>query len=277
MVHSKTNRVVARLAEKAQAKVGAVLPYFTAGYPDNATAAEFIRRADALGAPVIEIGVPYSDSIADGPVIQDSFNYVLARSYRLDDAFDLVRQVRESVTCGLVAMVSFSIVHRYGLDRFMRVACAAGLDGVILPDVPAEEAAATLHAATSANLCHIGLIAPTTCETRTKAIARTSTGFIYQIAVSGTTGERAMVADALSSEVAAVRRVSNLPVCVGFGVSRPEHVRSVCKVADGAIVGSGIVRRIGDGIEAGADHAQIADSVSAFIGTLTEAAATVES
>lgn len=265
-----------QLAERMRARVGSVLPYFTAGYPDNAVTAELIRRADALGAPVVEIGIPYSDSIADGPVIQDSFNYVLARSYRLNDAFELVREVRDSVTCGLVAMVSFSIAYRLGLDRFMRCAADAGFDGVIFPDVPAEEAAATLRAAKSANLCHIGLIAPTTDRARRELIAASSTGFVYRIAVAGTTGERAMVGDALEEQVRAVRAVTELPVCVGFGVSRPEHVRAVCAAADGAIVGSALVRRIGEGIEQSLDHAGIVNGVAGFLETLTEAAGAVE-
>ena len=256
---------------------GALLPYLTAGFPDLAVTEGLIRRCDALGASVIEIGVPYSDSIADGPVIQESFNYVLGRSHTLNDTFDLVAGVRGSVACGLIAMVSYSIVHRVGLDRFMQRAAAVGFDGVILPDVPVEEASPTALAAKSANLCHIGLVAPTTCDARREAIVRSSSGFIYRIAVSGTTGERSSLPDEVAQEVAQLKRTSDIPVCVGFGISRPEHVRAVCRVADGAIVGSALIRRIAEGVSAGAGPAAIIESVSTFLLSLMEAAEPADS
>jgi tryptophan synthase alpha chain len=251
----------------AQGRRG-LLPYITASFPDPGVTAELIRRADRLGVTAIEIGIPYSDSIADGPVIQSSFNYVLEHGYRLSDTFDVVQRVRGDVGCGLVAMVSYSIVHRLGLEQFMGQAALVGFDGVILPDVPVEESGAANEAADGAGMCHIGLVAPTTRADRRDAIARQSTGFIYQIAVAGLTGERDGLSAALPDEVAALRRVSGLPVCVGFGISKPEHVRRVCAFADGAIVGSAIVRRIADAISTGAPRDQIVESVSGFIGEL---------
>ena len=271
------NRIEDRLGSRGVSNVRRVLPYFTAGFPDVATTAELVRRADAMGAAVVEIGFPYSDSIADGPVIQESFNYVLGRSHTLNDTFDLVAGVRGSVACGLIAMVSYSIVHRVGLDRFMQRAAAVGFDGVILPDVPVEEASPTALAAKSANLCHIGLVAPTTCDARREAIVRSSSGFIYRIAVSGTTGERSSLPDEVAQEVAQLKRTSDIPVCVGFGISRPEHVRAVCRVADGAIVGSALIRRIAEGVSAGAGPAAIIESVSTFLLSLMEAAEPADS
>lgn len=244
------------------------MPYLTVGYPDVIVTEGLIRRADALGVTAIELGIPYSDSIADGPVIQSSFHDALAKGFRLQHAFDLVARVRSDVGCALIAMVSYSVVHRVGLDDFMRRASQAGFDGVILPDVPFEESVPTIAAAASAGLCHIGLVAPTTEATRRAAIAKSTTGFVYKIAVAGTTGERSELPANLADEVNQLRQISGLPVCVGFGVSKPEHVRNVCAVADGAIVGSAIIRRITDAIEKGQDSDAIVESVSQFISEL---------
>ncbi len=244
------------------------MPYFTAGFPDLDTSAALIRAADARGIDIIEIGFPYSDSIADGPVIQGSFYRVLERGHRVADSFELVRGVRDQVTCALVAMVSCSIVGRYGTARFMADAAAAGFDGVIVPDVPPEEAAALHREADGAGLCHIGLVAPTTPPARREAIARESTGFVYQIAVAGTTGERSEVPASLPDEVERLRAASGLPVCVGFGVATADHVREICRFADGAIVGSALIRRIDAASSAGKNGPAIVAELDAFLGEL---------
>jgi len=240
---------------------GALVPYFTSGFPDVATTAEIIRRADRLGAPAVEIGIPYSDSIADGPMIQASFHAALSRGYRVAHAFRMVAELRPTVDCALIAMLSYSIVHKLGLVRFMADAADAGFDGVVLPDVPIEESRPISMEANRAGICHIGLVAPTTDAERRRKIVEGSSGFVYQIATAGTTGERTCVAGAIEAEVAALRQLTSLPICVGFGISTADHVRDVCRFADGAIVGSALVRRIGEGVEAGLDRDGIADSV----------------
>lgn len=260
----QNNRIAAQLAAAAE-RGGALLPYFTAGFPDLDTSAELIRTAGALGAAVVEIGFPYSDSIADGPVIQGSFHDVLERGHRVEDSFALAARVRATVACGVAAMVSYSIVNRIGLHEFMRRAAAAGLDGVILPDLPIEESMEAADAAARAGLCHIGLVAPTTPPARREAIARASSGFIYQIAVSGTTGERADLPPELPGEVMALKRAGGLPVCVGFGVSSADHVRRICTFADGAIVGSAIVRRIAQAVARGENGPTIVEGVEMFL------------
>jgi len=262
-------RIQKRFAALATSGRGALLPYFTSGFPDADGTIDLIRAADALGVPVVEIGIPYSDSIADGPVIQSSFNYVLDHGFRLADTFDLVERVRSEVSCALVAMVSFSIVQRVGIEAFMRRCEGVGFDGVILPDVPVEESQEAVETAQRAGLCHIGLVAPTTPPERRTEIALRSTGFIYQIAVSGLTGERSELPSDLADDVAELRRVSSLPVCVGFGVSTTEQVRAICRFADGAIVGSALVRRIADGLREKRSGNAIVANVTKLLEQLT--------
>jgi tryptophan synthase alpha chain len=265
--------IVNRIEERFQYNVdtgrSAFMPFFTAGFPDLATTEELIRRADTTGATAIEIGFPYSDSVADGPIIQESFNHVLERGGgSVRDIFAMLARVRGDVNCAIVAMVSYSLVHRYGNDRFMSEAVAAGVDGVIIPDLPVEELKEAGTAISSAGLCHIGLVAPTTTPSRRAAIANASSGFLYMIAVSGITGERQELSATLRTDVSKLREASGLPVCVGFGISTTEHVRSVSAFADGAIVGSAIVRRIAECVEESVDQSTLVDTVGAFLSDL---------
>ncbi len=263
------NRIEERLQSAKNAGRCVLLPYFTSGFPDLATTARLIQATDAVGAAVIEIGVPYSDSIADGPVIQSSFNHALARGHRVQDVFDVVHAVRPTIRCALAAMLSYSIVHRVGVERFMAQAAAAGFDGLIVPDVPMEEAGPVAAAAGSAGLCHIGLIAPTTSPLRRERIARHTIGFLYQIAAAGTTGERSALPPRLADDVAEVRRHTDVPVCVGFGVSTVSQVRAISRIADGVIVGSAIIRRIDDAMNAGAGSDAIVAAVTKFLAELS--------
>lgn len=262
------NERIQQLFHNPRTTGGALLPYITAGFPDLGVTEGLIRRCDALGARVVEIGIPYSDSIADGPVIQSSFNRALVGGFRVREAFELVERLRDEVSCGLVMMVSFSIVHRAGAVDFMKRAASVGCDGVILPDLPAEEANPVHEVISSEGLAHIGLVAPTTKPERRETIVRLSSGFVYQIARAGLTGERAELDPALPEEVAALRRIGGLPVCVGFGISTAQHVRQVCSFADGAIVGSAIVRRIGEGVDAGLTGDALVERTADFVAEL---------
>lgn len=265
---TRPDRFHASFTRARDARRGNLLPYVTSGYPDLNTSSEIIARAAALGATVIEVGIPYSDSIADGPVIQQSFHAALERGLRLRDTFEMIARIRPRVECALAAMVSYSLVHRAGRDAFLREAAEAGFDGVILPDLPLEESAEAIAAAESAGLRYIGLVAPTSSPERRERIAKSSTGFVYQIAVAGTTGERGALPVTLKDDVASLRRSTTLPVCVGFGIATAEQVRQVCDVADGAIVGSAIVRRVTDSVQRGDSPSRVVESTAAFIGEL---------
>ena len=259
-------RIERRLADAAGR--GALLPYLTGGYPSVGATAEWIRRFDAGGVAAIEIGFPYSDSIADGPVIQDSFYRALAGGLKIDDLYEMIRAVRSAVDVGLIAMVSFSIVRRLGVERFADRAVECGFDGLIVPDLPYEEADEVSAAAAARGLCNVMLVAPTTSPQRAEQIARRSTGFVYQVAARGITGERDRLPDDLRVRVERLRVVACQPVCVGFGVSTAAHVRQVCEVADGAIVGSAIVRRITEALDAGKPHDAIVELIVEFVNEL---------
>ena len=264
------NRIDRRLAAAKSTAGGALLPYLTGGYPSLDATCEWIKRFDARGITGIEIGFPYSDSIADGPVIQDSFHRALANGLRVQELFEQVASVRRQVDVALIAMVSFSIVQRMGVEAFVRRAGQCGFDGLIVPDVPYEEADEIATITAALGLRHIMLVAPSTPLSRAAEIARRSTGFVYQVSTRGITGERDKLPDDLRTRVEHLRTAGNKPVCVGFGISRAEHVRQVCRVADGAIVGSAIVRRITEALDANQPHDKIVYAIANFVDELAE-------
>ena len=244
---NSSNRLSLRDAFAAAKAAGriALVPFIPAGYPDLATTAAALPALEAAGASAIEIGFPFSDPIADGPTIQEAFTAALARNkIRVGDVFESVASVRATVRIPLVSMVSYSIVFRYGVGRFVDAARAAGFDGLILPDLPPPEAQAVCDTVRAGGLDTVLLVAPTTTPQRRREIARLSSGFVYYLSVSGITGERDDLPPDLEQNVRQLRELTDTPVCVGFGVSKPRHLARLQGVADGAIVGSGFVKRM---------------------------------
>ncbi|MBN1346949.1 MAG: tryptophan synthase subunit alpha [Phycisphaerae bacterium] len=259
------NRIDTTFARLAERRHKALMPYITAGYPDLDATAKLLVEMPKAGASVIELGFPYSDPIADGPVIQESFTRALAAGLLVGDIFETVRKVRQDVQAPIVAMLSFSIVYRIGVETFLTRAAEAGFDGLIVPDLSLEEAPDIAGQASAAGLRLVMLAAPTSSPDRFRRIAEISQGFVYYIAVAGTTGERDKLPDDLAENVRRLREIGGKPVCVGFGVSRPEHVRQVCQVADGAIVGSAIVRRVTEAVDGKATTSTLVDGVTDFV------------
>jgi tryptophan synthase alpha chain len=224
----------------------AFMPFVTAGDPDleftTAVLAELARR----GADLCELGIPYSDPIADGPVIQASYTRALAKRIKLKQIFDAVQGARAQLTAPVVTMVSYAIVLRHGLAKYVDDARAAGIAGAIVPDLPADESAELADICRQADFSLVQLVTPTTPRERALRIAATSSGFLYYVSVTGITGERTSIPQGLLENVAWLREQTPLPICIGFGISQPEHVRALRGVADGLIVGSAIVRRIGE-------------------------------
>ena len=243
----KDNRIVRTFAELRQAGRKALLPFLTAGHPDLATTEALLADFQRRGVRICELGLAFSDPIADGPVIQSSYSQVLAAGVTVEGTLEAVRRYRASGGgMALLAMVSYSIVFRRGPAAFCAEAAAAGFDGLIIPDLPLEEAGGIEPHADAAGLANVLLVAPTTPPDRRLEIARRSRGFIYFVSVAGITGERDRLPQTTLAAVAELRRHAETPVCVGFGISRPETVAEVCRAADGAIVGSAIVHRIAD-------------------------------
>jgi len=241
----------------------AFIPFVTAGDPDLATTGRAIRELDAAGSHLIEVGFPFSDPIADGPVIQASYTRALKRGLKVDDIFTWVDGLM--VAAPRIGMVSYTLIHRRGIAAFVERAKKAGFSGLIVPDLPAEEAAEFANIAGERDMRSIMLVAPTTPPERVKKIAKLSSGFLYCISVAGITGERDRLPDELLGQLRRIRTMTELPLCVGFGISRPEHVRMLRDEADGIIVGSAIVRRIE---KIGDDWSPVRDLVRSLIDSL---------
>jgi tryptophan synthase alpha chain len=247
-------RIGQALAAAKRAGRPALMPFIPGGYPDLAATAATISALERAGATLAEVGFPFSDPIADGPTIQAAFTAALAKGLRVADVFDAVRRARSAgATLPLVAMVSYSIVFRYGADRFFADAKGAGVDGMILPDLPPPEAATVCGRAWAAGLDTCLLVAPSTPPARRAEIARLSTGFVYYLSVAGVTGARDQLPADLAENLAALKQLSDRPVCVGFGVHTAAQVAALGTMADGAIVGSAMVRRMGDAAAGGAE------------------------
>ncbi|MCC7390422.1 MAG: tryptophan synthase subunit alpha [Phycisphaerales bacterium] len=263
------NRIDAIFQDARQSQRRLLMPFVCAGHPAPDSLPDLLGALERAGGSIAEIGIPFSDPIADGPVIASAMHRALERGATPESVFEQVSRARGSTGLGLVAMVSASIVYRAGgPDGFAARAAGAGFDGVIYPDVPLEESDALLGAAREQGLTATLLIAPTTSIARAEAIARACTGFVYLIARTGITGERGEAPD-VARRVARLREWTELPIACGFGVSTPEHVRAVVAHADAAIVGSALVRRIDQAVEQGADP--IAEAGS-FVGELASAA-----
>jgi tryptophan synthase alpha chain len=242
----------------------ALVPYFTAGDPSLETTARLVREAERRGADVIELGVPFSDPIADGPVTQRGSQRALAAGASLAGVLDTVRELRTDVRAPLVLMTYYNPVLAFGLRAFAETAVKAGVEGVIVVDLPPEEAGPLNAEAEPAGLDVIHLAAPTSTPERLRLIARHSRGFIYLVSLTGVTGERAELPKELAAQIRALRLVTTKPVCVGFGVGRPEQVAAVGQLADGVIVGSAIVRLI----EQRAGSSSLVQDVGEFIASL---------
>ena len=224
----------------------AFLPFLTAGDPDLAFTETALAALAESGASLVEVGFPFSDPIADGPVIQASYTRALNAKLKLADLFASLHRVstQPGWTTPMVAMASYSLIFKRGPVEFIRQAQAAGLSGAVLPDLPVEEAEAFAQVAGEHNFKPILLVTPTTSPARAEKIVKACGGFVYVVSIVGITGERDRVPVQLSSMLARLRTMTDLPLCVGFGVSKPEHVTELRSIADGVIVGTALVRKL---------------------------------
>ena len=221
----------------------AFIPFFTCGDPDLATTAACVRAAVENGADLVELGIPFSDPTAEGPVIQEASLRALKGGATTDRIFDLVRDLRRDVKVPMVFMTYANVVFSYGADRFISTCARVGIDGLILPDIPFEEKEEFLPLCRQYGVTLVSLVAPTSAN-RIAMIAREAEGFIYIVSSLGVTGTRSEITTDLGAIVREIRAASSVPCAVGFGISTPEQGRAMAAVSDGAIVGSAIVRII---------------------------------
>jgi tryptophan synthase alpha chain len=228
-----------------------LVPFVPAGFPDLATTIAVIKAMDGAGASVIEVGFPFSDPVADGPTIQEAFTAALAKKIKVAEIFATIRGISGQIAAPMVPMVSYSIVFRYGVKRFLADAKGAGFGGLIIPDLPPPEAEKVCEQIRGAGLDTILLVAPTTSPDRRKDVARLSSGFVYYLSVSGITGERDQLPGDLGANVRELWQMTEKPICVGFGISKPKHIKDLTVIADGAIVGSAIVKQMKQALSGG--------------------------
>jgi tryptophan synthase alpha chain len=261
------SRIDALFERKRAAGSAALIFFLTAGHPEAGSTIEAIRALEAGGTDLIELGIPFSDPIADGPTIQKSSQTALEGGMTVRGVLDLVRQVRETSQIPLVLFSGFNPIFHYGEARFIADAAEAGADGVLIPDLPPEEGSEIESACLEHGLKTIFLAAPTTTTERLSTICEHSTGFLYYISLRGVTGARADLPVDLRENVERIRRSTSLPLAVGFGISEPDHARRLAEIADGVVVGSALVRLIGEH----AGRPDFAGCIEAYARSLAEA------
>jgi tryptophan synthase alpha chain len=222
---------------KAFKKRKALITFITAGDPNLKTTEKLIKDLERSGADIIELGIPFSDPLADGPIIQASHQRALKNNVSLADVFKLVKRAKATVP--IVFMLSANLVEKYGWDKFYADCEASGVSGAIIPDLPPEETSNI-----NGNVESIFLIAPTTSEERIKKITSACAGFVYLVSTTGITGKRTKLAEGLAGTIATIRKYTSLPIAIGFGISNPAQAKEAVKNADGVIVGSAIVELI---------------------------------
>ena len=246
----------------------AFIPFITCGDPDLETTEKIVKAAAENGADLIELGIPFSDPTAEGPVIQGANIRALAGGVTTDKIFEMVKSLRKSVTVPMVFMTYANVVFSYGAERFISTCNETGIDGLILPDIPFEEKEEFLPLCRQYDIDLISLIAPTS-ESRVSMIAKEADGFIYIVTSLGVTGERSEITTDLASIVSVIRENTDVPCAVGFGISTPQQAKEMAAVSDGAIVGSAIIRLIE---KHGRDAAKY---VGEYVHTMKEAVSTI--
>ena len=241
-----TSKISSTFKQLKKAGKKAFIPYSMAGYPSLEATKEIVTMFEECGADIIEIGIPFSDPLADGPTIQNASAIALAKGVTLKKVISYLGDIRQSVRLPLVIMTYFNPIYKYGISEFLHNAKHAGIDGLIIPDLPPDESNDYLRQATKVGLDTIFLLAPTSTEKRIKIVTTASSGFIYYVSITGITGSNLLLDGSMDSLIQKIRRHTKKPVAVGFGVSTPEDAAKVAKIADGVIVGTAIVKRLNE-------------------------------
>ncbi len=261
------NSIQQAFAANGAAQRGTLIIYVTAGDPDLDATVEIVTTLAQSGADIVELGMPYSDPLADGPTIQAASQRALERGATVQGVFDCAARIRQRTQIPLVMMTCFNPILQYGPERFAQEAARVGVAGVLASDLPPSESGEWCAVAAEHGLATVFLVAPTTPEQRIGEVVERTTGFVYAVSRAGVTGAREELPGDLIESVARIRQATDLPVAVGFGISTPEQVAAVCRVADGAIVGSAVV----DIIARAQGDDSLVDQVGQFVSALAEA------
>ncbi len=224
----------------------AFIAYIMAGDPNIQRTKELVSVLEDCGVDIIELGVPFSDPLADGPTIQAAAQRALEDGTTLHTVIDLVRDLRKTTQIPIILMTYYNPIFKYGEEKFVEDACSAGVDGIIVPDLPPDEAEGMMNLTKKKPFDLIFLLAPTSTEARIKKVCHASGGFIYYVSITGITGSRLSLDPAIESHMASIRSVSDAPIAVGFGISTPDEASLVARFADGVIIGSAIVKKINE-------------------------------
>ncbi len=262
------NRIDRKFAELRTAGNPGFIAYIAAGDPSLAATEKLVPALEAAGVDILELGVPFSDPLADGVINQMAAQRALLAGATIAKLFESIRRIRATSEIPLVLFTYLNPLYVHGFDKFHEEAAAAGVDGMLILDLPPEEIEANRELADKHRMKSIRLIAPTTPPARMERIAKSADGFIYYVSREGVTGEQAQLSDSIAAQVAEIKKHTDLPVAVGFGISNPAQAAEVARDADAVVVGSAIVRRIA---EHGKD-ADLADKIATFVRPLAEAA-----
>jgi tryptophan synthase alpha chain len=238
------NRIEEKFKKLGKEKQKAFIAFITCGDPNLATTERLAREFDRLGVDILELGVPFSDPLADGPTIQAASQRALKNKVNLLDVLQLVKRVRYRTELPIALLSYYNIIYHFGIRKFVTQAKHAGVDGVIVPDLPVDEAKELIEVAKRYEFATIFLLAPTSDRKRIDQVAAHATGFIYYVSLTGTTGARKELPQQLSKQVQMIKKVTSKPICVGFGISTPRQISQIARVADGIIVGSAIINVI---------------------------------
>ncbi|MEW9082308.1 tryptophan synthase subunit alpha [Caldanaerobacter subterraneus] len=259
------NRIDRRFDDLKKEGKKALITFITAGDPDIDTTYDIVLALEEAGADIIELGIPYSDPLADGPTIQASSQRALAKGIKIKDIMDLVMRIREKSDIPIVYLVYYNSVFKYGIEKFLEDSKNAGVDGLIIPDLPLEERKEVLDVADKYEIYLIPLVAPTSKE-RIKAITENGKGFVYCVTLTGVTGAREEIATDLEEYMRLVSSYTSMPKALGFGISGPEMARKLKSLSDGIVVGSAIVERIAKGY----NRCEMLKEVKEFVSSLRE-------
>jgi len=264
------NRIEKRFSELKRKKKKAFIVYITAGDPDTKTTEKIALELDRCGVDILELGIPFSDPIADGPTIQAASQRSLSNNINVAKILGLVRRVRKAADIPIALMTYYNPVYRYGVNDFVNDSKDAGVDGIIVPDLPPEEAKELISYSKKADFENIFLLSPTSSRERIRLITQRSSGFVYYVSLTGVTGAREHLPKDIVDNVRMIKKMTDKPVCVGFGVSTPRQAHSIARIADGVIVGSAVIKVIEKNLKYDNLHKKVGAFIEKLLGAVKD-------